>query len=146
MKQSEKDQIYHQMTMILAQIQRLLKIYEGLKDHVFEESNIEELVESVNMPKENKFFAKEVENQKYLSDRKISRSGYDYQTIALTIASLVKESGRPLSSKEIHEALSKRGYVLTRSNLTNNILRKINSDKRINVERAYHGYWQYRLT
>lgn len=146
MKQSEKDQIYHQMTMVLTEIQRLLNIYEGLKVHVFEESNVEVPIESVNTSKENKLFAKEIENQKYFSDRKIGRSGYDYQIIALTIASLLKESGRPLSAKEIHEVLSKKGYVLTRSNLTNNILRKINLDKRINVEKACRGYWQYRLT
>ena len=146
MKQSEKEQLYQQMTIVLAEVQRLLNIYEELKVHVFEESKFNEQTESVNIPKENKFFAKEIENQKYLSERKISRTGYDYQTISLTIASLLKESGRPLASKEIHEALTKKGYVLTRSNLTNNILRRINLDKRINVERAYRGYWQYRLT
>lgn len=146
MKQSEKEQLYQQMTMVLVEVQRLLKIYEELKDHAFEESKFKEQIESVNIPKENKFFAKEIEHQKYLSDRKIGKSGYDYQIIALTIASLLKESGRPLTSKEVHEALSKKGYVLTRSNLTNNILRKINLDKRINVERACRGYWQYRLT
>lgn len=146
MKQSEKEHLYHQMTMVLAEVQRLLKIYEELKDHAFEESNDDGRVESVGIPKENKIFAEEIENQKYLSDRKKSRSGYDFQTLALTIASILKESGRPLASKEIHETLTKKGYVLTRSNLTNNILRKINLDKRINVERAYRGYWQYRLT
>ncbi|MGM0110804.1 hypothetical protein [Enterococcus sp. DIV0187] len=139
MKQSEKEHLYYQMTTVLAEVQRLLKIYEELKDHEFEESNDDGRIESVGIPKE-------IENQKYLSDRKISGSGYDFQTLALTIASILKESGRPLASKEIHETLTKKGYVLTRSNLTNNILRKINLDKRINVERAYRGYWQYRLT
>ncbi|MDO7798979.1 hypothetical protein [Enterococcus avium] len=146
MKQSEKDQLYQQMTMVLAEVHRLLKIYEELKVHAIEEIKFNDQAESVNIPKENKIFAKEIENQKYLSDRKISRSGYDFQTLALTIASILKESGRPLASKEIHEALTKKGYVLTRLNLTNNILRKINLDKGINVERAYRGYWQYRLT
>lgn len=146
MKQNEKEQLYQQMTIVLSEVQRLLRIYEELKDHAFEESKFNQQAESINIAKENKIFAKEIENQKYLSERKVSRTGYDYMTISLTIASLLKESGRPLSSKEIHEDLSKKGYVLTRSNLTNNILRKINLDKRINVERAYRGYWQYRLT
>lgn len=69
-----------------------------------------------------------------------------YQDIGLKIASYLKETGAPISTKKIYEILiDKYSYSLSYENLVSNILPKINQDTAINVEKVYRGYWQYRL-
>lgn len=142
MTNPEKELIYQQMTLILNEIHHLMESYESWKDRLFRLDQIQTPQKASNS---KSLFSEEIENQKYLQTKKSDRRGYGYQTLALDIASLLKDCGRPLSTKEIHERLTEKGYVLNLSNLTSNILRKINDDSRINVERAYRGYWQYRL-
>lgn len=108
MKDREKELIYQQMTQLLKEIHRLMEAYDSWKDQLF---NLDE-GEKLNKPKEtpNSFNSK-IENKKYLSGKKTKRNGYDYQTLALDIASFLKESGRPLSTSEIHGKLIDKGYV-----------------------------------
>jgi hypothetical protein len=142
MKDREKELIYQQMTQLLNEIHRLMEVYDSWKDQLLNLDEGEKLDKPKELPNN---LNSEIENQKYLSGKKTKRSGYDSQTLALDIASFLKDSGRPLSTSEIHGKLVDKGYVLTRSNLTGNILSKINYDSRINVERVCRGYWQYRL-
>lgn len=143
MKQQEKDQLYQQMNQILAEVQRLMAFYESLKDYLISEKATGTTEKFTKKTEQPSIYQIEVENQQYLSEQKRSRPGYDYRTLALTIASLLKEQGRPLSTKKIHEALPEKGYMLTRANLSSNVLRRIQMDSKIHVERVYRGYWQY---
>ena len=145
MKQQEKNQLYQQMNQILAEVQRLMAVYESLKDYLISEKAMKTTEKFTKKTEQPSIYQTEIENQQYLSERKRGRPGYDYQTLALTIASLLKEQGRPMSTKEIHESLAEKGYMLTRTNLSSNILRRIQMDSKIHVERAYRGYWQYRF-
>lgn len=142
MTEQEKARLYTQMMMILNEVQRFMRIYDSLKDRLFDEDGKST---SLDCPNNHAVFGKEIENQNYLNDKRRGKRGYDYQTLALTIASLLKESGKPLSTEQIHQQLIEKGYILTRNNLSTNILRKAHLDTKINVERAYRGYWQYRL-
>lgn len=91
-------------------------------------------------------FSKEIELQKYMMDKKrTSHFSTSYSIISLKLASILKEAGRPLSSKQLFTIATEK-YQLTISyrNLVNNILPKMNEDSNLNVERAYRVYWQYR--
>ncbi|HFD1634322.1 TPA: hypothetical protein QFF48_000555 [Enterococcus faecium] len=69
-----------------------------------------------------------------------------YQETSLTIASILKEAGTPLSNKEILQRfIEKKGSIISSQNLTCNILPRMNKVSKIPVERASRGYWQYRL-
>ncbi|MFM2488788.1 hypothetical protein ABW365_12050 [Enterococcus avium] len=58
----------------------------------------------------------------------------------------MKESGKPLSAKQIYHEWTKSYEIFPDyRNFVNNILPKINRDESIPVERAMRGYWQYRL-
>ncbi|SPX01489.1 Uncharacterised protein [Enterococcus malodoratus] len=142
MELNEKDIVQQRITSVLKEIQILIKTYNYLLERLSEIDYLEEsngLCEGINSYKE------EIEIQKYLLSKSNKKKGYDYQSLALVIASMLKESYKPLSTKQIFENLIDMGYVITYSNLSNNILYKINKDSSINVERACRGYWQYRL-
>lgn len=85
--------------------------------------------------------------QQYICERGNKyRQLIPYSTISLTISSILKDAGRPLSNKEIYKLLiSDHKLNISYKNLTHNILPKMNVDNSVNVERAYRGYWQYRL-
>jgi hypothetical protein len=81
-----------------------------------------------------------------MAERLIPKRVVSYQQISLTIASILKDSQRPLRNQEIYSILKEKGdNQISIQNLTSNILPKLNKDKKIPVERAYRGYWQYRL-
>jgi len=131
--------IYQQLLIILKDIHTLIKAYEDSMERLKEYDTNQKYLG------QNSHFCEDIENQKYLLSKKKGKQGYDYQILALDIASLLKESGKPLSTYQIFQELNEMGYSLSRSNLSHNIMQKINGDSRINVERAYRGYWQYRL-
>lgn len=131
MRQKEKEDIYKQMTMILTEVQQLMTNYESWKNKLFE-SPMDEKVSDDPEPKSS--FKNELENQNYLIERKNKKVNNDYQTIALNIASILKQSGRPLTTREIYLELIDSGRVLKFSNLSHNIMRKIQDDPSVNVE------------
>lgn len=149
--EEEKDAIYTQMRMILEERRNLSKDYYELKSRLFTLDSME----SHENSNKNKDFArkssatisKEAQHQLYISERtNKNKQSIAYSTISLTIASILKGTGRPLSNKEIFKILTNdHGLSISYENLTHNILPRINIDSSINVERAYRGYWQYRL-
>ncbi|MDT1956985.1 hypothetical protein MX629_00935 [Carnobacterium divergens] len=150
---SEKKYVYEQMKLIVEERRELTKQYHDLKERLIllDHSNFK--IESVKLDdfkgKEKKDdFKKESEYQRYILSKNSHRSKIiSYQTIGLTISSLLKEAGRPLSNKEIYTLLNETNEIeVNYKNLTMNILPKMNKDSKMNVERAYRGYWQYRLT
>lgn len=105
---------------------------------------------SDELSQETKFsnFKSEKVLQDYLIQRKmIGTHQRNYKDYGFIIASILKESGKPLSGKQIYQELAKNNDILPDyRNFVNNILPKINRDDSISVERAMRGYWQYRNT
>lgn len=114
-KEREKEQLLQQMNIILTEIQRFMTIYESLKAQLFDE---EFTNPSDSNKSETSKFTYEIENQGYLNGKRRSMPLYDYQSLALTVASILKESGRPLSTKELYQSITEKGYVLTKTNFT----------------------------
>ncbi|MGG5343958.1 hypothetical protein [Enterococcus sp. AZ192] len=146
-KFDEKKLIYQQMDLLMKERRELTNIYNELKNRLInldDGGNTDFRVKpsSVRIPKS------EIENQKYLLAKKEGiKRNQSYQKISLTIASILKEANVPLSNKEIYRILTKEHQLtISYPNFTNNILPRIKEDSSIHVERAYRGYWQYRLT
>lgn len=146
-KFDEKELIYRQMDLLMEERRELTKSYNELKDRL---CNLDSEKDMSYLIKKNssKIPKSEIENQKYLLAKKEGiKRNQSYQKISLTIASILKEAGVPLSNKEIYRILTEEHQVaISYPNLTSNILPRIKEDSSIHVERAYRGYWQYRLT
>ncbi|GEU13453.1 hypothetical protein QuyetLC_24500 [Bacillus anthracis] len=149
---SEKKLVYEQMNHIIEERRELTKQYYKWKKRLESLDNSKIEVEPIKdrkfKKKENEnIFKKENEYQKYMISKNDNQSkNISFQKIGLTISSILKEAGRPLSNKEIHTILCDSKEInINYKNLTMNILPKMNKDSSINVERAYRGYWQYRL-
>ena len=147
-KYDEKKYIYEQMRLIIEERRRLTELYYDLKkklNQLDNDSNDEQF--NLETSKSSKIdLKKESEIQRYMTDRSIPKKIASYQQISLTIASILKESQTPLRNQEIYSILKEKGdYQVSMKNLSVNILPRMNKDKHIPVERAYRGYWQYRL-
>ncbi|WP_311049687.1 hypothetical protein [Enterococcus faecalis] len=136
----ETEAVYEQMSLILKEINRLSNIYEEWKIYLLKISNNKNIV----IPTVAK---SDIENLKFIDEKfnKKIRKQNTYSDVATKVASLLKESGTPLSTKQIHSYLTEKcKFSISYSNLSSNILRRIHEDNNISVERAYRGYWQYR--
>lgn len=146
----EKKYIYQQMHLIIEERRELTKLYFKLKERLYlldKSINCKESEKgnTLKVKREESILNKESNYQQYIHSKKSSNS-IPYQKIALTISSILKGSGRPLSNKEIHTILTNENQIqIGYKNLTMNILPKMNNDSKVNIERAYRGYWQYRL-
>ncbi|HHA4378714.1 TPA: hypothetical protein ACOBUB_001963 [Enterococcus faecium] len=144
MKEQEKENVYKQMSIILNQIQTLMKTYEDWKNYLIGLENDQQ----AEMKKDSisRKFAKEIETQKYFSEKGSRSVDNSYKTVALKIAALLKEQGVPLSTRQIYELLSEKEQVsLSYSNLSTNILRRAHNDPKVNIERVFRGFWQYQI-
>lgn len=147
---NEKQYIYEQMRLIIEERRELTKIYFELKEKLLHLDNIlepkaEELQTKKDSPQSKFSIKNELENQNYILSRKNSNM-YSYQDISTKISSILKESCEPLSNKKIFELLQEKlKLTINYSNLTNNILPKMNNDKNCFVEKVYRGFWQYRF-
>lgn len=150
---SEKKYVYEQMKLIIEERRELTKHYYELKERLdlidHSKFRIEPTKDQTLRVKEKQtIFKKESEYQRYMLSKKSNQSkSVPYQIIGLTISSILKEAGRPLSNKEIYTILNDSSEIeVNYKNLTMNILPKMDKDSKMNVERAYRGFWQYRLT
>ncbi|NTL99169.1 hypothetical protein HQ708_07100 [Enterococcus faecium] len=144
MKEQEKENVYKQMSIILNQIQTLMKTYEDWKNYLIGLENDQQ----AEMKKDSisRKFAKEIETQKYFSEKGSRSVDNSYKTVVLKIAALSKEQGVPLSTRQIYELLSEKEQVsLSYSNLSTNILRRAHNDPKVNIERVFRGFWQYQI-
>ena len=83
-----------------------IKSYNDLKDRL---CNLDSEKDMNYLIKKNssKIPKSEIENQKYLLAKKEGiKRNQSYQKISLTIASILKEAGTPLSNKEIYRILT----------------------------------------
>ncbi|WP_275343584.1 hypothetical protein [Enterococcus faecium] len=146
----EKCRVYEQLRLLMEERRELSKQYFDLKEYLIH------LEDNQRMTNANKVIHHEVEpmdlgNEKELQDYFTQRKEIDnhhrsYKDYGFIIASILKESGKPLSAKQIyHEWTESYEIFPDYRNFVNNILPKINRDESIPVERAMRGYWQYRL-
>jgi hypothetical protein len=147
----EKNAIYEQMKLLSTERRELTKAYFELKERLAQldstwKSKDKAKAMQLN-PKDKKRFLQDIEYQKYMMNKGQSAHPYlPYSIISLKIAAILKEAGRPLSNKELFVTLTEaQQFAISYKNLTHNILPRINKDSAVNVERAYRGYWQYRL-
>ncbi|EQA3584203.1 hypothetical protein ACX1Q8_002094 [Enterococcus faecalis] len=147
-----KKHVYEQMKLIIAERRELTKQYYELKERldILDNSKIEgESIQNnlVEIETNKTKLKKESDYYIYMLSKKTSQSkNVPYQVIGLTISSILKGAGRPLSNKEIYTILSESNEIyVSYNNLTMNILPKMGKDSKMNVERAHRGYWQYRL-
>lgn len=145
----EKKYIFEQMKLIVEERRKLTEIYYEWKTRLQQLNNEYEKKNETNHNKIEQPLmdvSRESTYQQYMLNKKNTKQNISYQEVSLTIASILKEAGKPLSNKEIFKRLiAQKGEIVSKKNLTCNILPRINKDSRIAVERAYHGYWQYRL-
>ncbi|MCE2534059.1 hypothetical protein KJZ24_04180 [Enterococcus faecalis] len=147
----EKCHVYEQLKLLMEERRELSRQYYDLKEyliHLEEDKIVSD--SSDELSQETKFsnFKSEKVLQDYLIQRKmIGTHQRNYKDYGYIIASILKESGKPLSGKQIYQELAKNNDILPDyRNFVNNILPKINRDDSISVERAMRGYWQYRNT
>lgn len=143
----EKEAIYEQMKLLIEERRKITKKYYELKQKLegVEDNSPGIHSKKINQTKNN--WSADIEHQKYvLSKQNKCPRTVSYQDIALKIASFLKEARQPVQTKQIFQFVIKQhSYNLTYSNFVSNILPRIHRDSNINVEKAYRGYWQYRL-
>lgn len=89
--------------------------------------------------------SKEKIYQDYLAEKNNRKNHNNYDVVALKVASFLKEKGMPIKTNEIFYYLSKEEQIrISYGNLVNNYLRRMNTDRSINVESVVRGFWQYR--
>lgn len=91
----------------------------------------------------NKKNIKEVRNKNIPRNSRVIHS---FERISSVIVEIVKQSNTPISNKEIYRKMIEDFQInISYSNLTCNILPKMIQKKGIPIEKAYRGYWQYKL-
>lgn len=144
--ETEKLIIYQLMREIIEERRALSKHYYELK------TRLDQLDKKVlNEPKISEtsltILEKEKINQQDYFHKKNRTYHYNsFDRVSRTIVSILKESPVPLNNKQILKKLTNEYELsLTLKNLTCNILPKMNSERSLPVQRAYRGYWQYKL-
>ncbi len=146
----EKCRVYEQLRLLMEERRELSKQYFDLKEYLIHLEDNQDTTSSdkaIHRDVEPMNLENEKELQDYFTQRKaIDNHHRSYKDYGFIIASILKESGKPLSAKQIyHEWTESYEIFPDYRNFVNNILPKINRDESIPVERAMRGYWQYRL-
>lgn len=145
----EKRYIYELMKAIAEERKILSQNYFELKEKLSRLENAQEEPTStapVQTIKKNTSFQIEKESQRdsYFRNNKSSHF-IPFEKVSISIVNILKKSDIPMSNSQLLESLKEEyGIRISYSNLTSNILPKMNEDKSIAVEKAYRGYWQYR--
>ncbi|EAA0075741.1 hypothetical protein EFC19_12525, partial [Listeria monocytogenes] len=134
----ERESIYHLMQEIMTERRQLTKQYFDLKERLnkINLTTIKVIEEQKPQKKSQSQIRKEnIENDKYFLSKKEGKTYLPYSKIALQISHILKKHGLPLSNKQIYEKLVNDFQLsINYSNLSNNILPRMNLDSSINVE------------
>lgn len=137
----EKKIIYSLMKEIVEERRQLNKQYCDLKNWL---TNLDKK----NISKDNssqKNNVPNINNQKKFVEPISTFKTIPFERIVTYITEILLNSDIPLSNKQLHNKINETYEInITYSNLTNNILPKINENKKIPVTRAYRGFWQYK--
>ncbi|HAC1926891.1 TPA_asm: hypothetical protein GI967_13345, partial [Listeria monocytogenes] len=141
----ERESIYHLMQEIMTERRQLTKQYFDLKERLnkINLTTIKVIEEQKPQKKSQSQIRKEnIENDKYFLSKKEGKTYLPYSKIALQISHILKKHGLPLSNKQIYEKLVNDFQLsINYSNLSNNILPRMNLDSSINVEKVTRGFW-----
>lgn len=145
----EKEIIYRLMQSIMTERRQLSDQYFDLKKRLNQINQIPlDSIEKEKPPQksQNQIRKENIENDKYFLGKSEGKTYLPYSKIAIQISHILKESGVPLSNKQIYKRLINDLHVsINYSNLSNNILPRMNTDSSINVEKITRGFWQYKL-
>lgn len=145
----EKEVIYQLMQSIMTERRLLTEQYFDLKERlnqINQKYPVTSEKEKSPQKGQNQIIKESIEYDNYFLSKKKGSACLPYSKIALQISHILKKSGVPLSNKQIHEKLTTDSQtVIKYSNLSNNILPRINTDSSINVEKVTRGFWQYKL-
>lgn len=145
----EKEIIYQLMQAIMTERRQLTKQYFDLKDKLDQITDIKTKIsenDKLQQKTQVQIRKETIENDKYFLSKKDGTFYLPYSKIALQITHILKNSGIPLTNKQIYEKLVNDFHVsINYSNLSNNILPRMNTDSAINVEKITRGFWQYKL-
>lgn len=144
--EEEKRIIYELMRELIIERRELSRHYYELKQQLDGLGNRTDLLASKEHKTISVLEKEKIRDSDYFHrNNKISHH-ISFDRISKNILSILKESPVPLSNKQIAEKLT-TGYELnvSYSNLTSNILPKMFKERSIPIEKAYRGYWQYRL-
>ncbi|WP_301389607.1 hypothetical protein [Enterococcus entomosocium] len=143
--EEEKRIIYELMRELIIERRELSKHYYELKQQLDDLGSNDLLENKEHRPmtvlekekiRESDYFHRNNKNSHHISFDRISKN----------ILSVLKESPVPLSNKQIAEKLTTEYELnVNYSNLTSNILPKMLKERSLPIEKAYRGYWQYRL-
>ncbi|MFD2307276.1 hypothetical protein [Enterococcus termitis] len=143
----EKEVIYQLMSDIMQEKKELNQQFNLLKkkleklDFATGDTSTIAIAPELSLLKKERIKQQDAYNQQNKSNHYIS-----FDRIARTIASILKQSEVPLSNKQLFKRIhAEYEITISYTNLTNNVLRRINESTSIPVERAHRGYWQYRL-
>lgn len=103
-----------------------------------------ELKQEIN--ESSQFFSKERIIQEYSIEANTSKYKNTYDVTSLYVVAFLKEKGIPSKTKEIFNYLiDQKKLSISYENFQVNYLIRMMKDSKINVERAYRGYYQYKL-
>ncbi|MGC3319488.1 hypothetical protein [Enterococcus faecalis] len=133
-KQEEKKIIYELMKELMVERRALSQQYYELKQYLDSLSQLPVEPSKKEFNRNNTLLEKEkIRNKDEFYKKNKSSNHIPFDRVSKNILSILK---RLNTEYELH---------VTYSNLTNNILPKMLNEYSLPIERAYRGYWQYRL-
>ncbi|ELS0478054.1 hypothetical protein R4Y59_002662 [Enterococcus faecalis] len=143
--EEEKRIIYELMRELIIERRELSKHYYELKQQL-DDLGSNDLLENKEHRPMTVLEKEKIRDSDYFHRNNKNSHHISFDRISKNILSVLKESPVPLSNKQIAEKLTTEYELnVNYSNLTSNILPKMLKERSLPIEKAYRGYWQYRL-
>ena len=143
--EEEKRIIYELMRELIIERRELSKHYYELKQQL-DDLGSNDLFENKEHRPMTVLEKEKIRGGDYFHRNNKNSHHISFDRISKNILSVLKESPVPLSNKQIAEKLTTEYELnVNYSNLTSNILPKMLKERSLPIEKAYRGYWQYRL-
>lgn len=144
--EEEKRIIYELMRELIIERRELSKHYYELKQQLNDLGNSNDLLVNKELKPISVLEKEKIRDSDYFHRNNKNSHHIPFDRISKNILSVLKESPVPLSNKQIAEKLATEYELnVNYSNLTSNILPKMLKERSLPIEKAYLGYWQYRL-
>ncbi|EJB2307212.1 hypothetical protein MUD73_000981 [Listeria monocytogenes] len=144
--EEEKRIIYELMRELIIERRELSKHYYELKQQLDDLGKSNDLLVNKEHRPMSVLEKEKIRDSDYFHRNNKKSHQISFDRISKNILSVLKESPVPLSNKQIAEKLTTEYELnVNYSNLTSNILPKMLKERSLPIEKAYRGYWQYRL-
>ncbi|HBI6482364.1 TPA: hypothetical protein K8H53_001671 [Listeria monocytogenes] len=144
--EEEKRIIYELMRELILERRELSKHYYELKQQLDDLDNSNDLLVKKEHKPMSVLEKEKIRDSDYFHRNNKSFHHKSFDRMSKNILSILKGSPIPLSNKQIAEKLiTEYELNVSYSNLTSNILPKMLKVRSLPIEKAYRGYWQYRL-